>query len=489
MPIKHFALNIRRPAINRTVFSVSQRVITCSIIAAALAGACTSGDPTGQQALFDYIEKPDPSFSWRIVQRSTVDDFEIVELRLHSQSWRDVVWKHRLFLVKPEQLTAASQALLTLSGGRWREAYDQPDGAPSLPDEAGAFLQISKETGSVHVIVNQVPFQPLFDRTEDELIAYTLDRFLQTGDSEWPLLLPMTKSAVRAMDASQAAAREIWGLELNSFTVLGGSKRGWAAWLAAAVDSRVTAIVPIVIDALNMSAHFPHQTEVWGSPSAEIQPYTDLNLDTVLSSELGRDLREIIDPFEYRSLLLQPKLIVNATNDAYFPVDSINLYWSELNGRNYNLVLPNQGHDANDLGRLIPSLKALHSDAAGLGRMPQLDWEYEPDQQGVRICLTAEPAPVQARIWSATSDNRDFRDAIWQMTELTVEGATLVAQRSLEPEAYTGFFVETVFASDSDSFMLSTTPAVLGPSESPSDVWSAVSSARVCEHARRETPM
>jgi PhoPQ-activated pathogenicity-related protein len=452
-----------------------------SVIAAALVVSCANTDAAGQRALFDYVEKPDTSYSWRIVQRDEIDGLEIVELRLHSQTWRDILWRHRLFLIKPKELTVQSQALLTLSGGRWREAYDQPGGSRPLSENAGPFFQIAQEIGSVHIILDQVPFQPLFERTEDELIAYTLDRFLETQDSEWPLLLPMTKSAVRAMDAGQEAARELWGLELESFTLLGGSKRGWTTWLTAAADPRVTAMVPVVIDALNMSAHFPHQTDVWGSPSEEIRPYTDRNLDTVLSSEQGRELREIIDPFEYRDVLLQPKLIVNATNDAYFPVDSINLYWGQLNGSNYTLLLPNQGHSANDFGRLIPSLKALHLHAAGLDPMPSLDWEYERSPQGWRICLAAEPAPKQARIWSAVSEDRDFRDAIWEMKELGIDGPTLVVQGAREPESYAGFFVETVFESDDGRFMLSTTPAVLGPSNHPSDVWSAVSSGQVCD--------
>ncbi len=434
-----------------------------------------------ETALFDYVDRPDASFAWQVVQRVETDDAEVLELRLHSQTWKDVLWRHRLYVIRPHRLLTPSQALLTLAGGRWRDDFERVGDPAPLPDSLELFTAISQEIGGIHVVLRDVPFQPLFGQTEDQLIAYTLDRYLESGESDWPLLLPMVKSAVRAMDVGQSAAFETWGDEIESYTVVGGSKRGWTTWLTAAADPRVAAIAPIVFDALNLSAHFPHQRAVWGAPSEEIRPYTDRQLDTVLSSEAGRRLRGIIDPFEYRSRLTLPKLIVNASNDAYFPIDSINLYWSDLRGPKYTLLLPNQQHDADDFVRLIPVLRTLHRNTAGLESMPSISWDYERVEDGLRACFTATPAPVLVRIWSAVSSDRDFRDETWRLSLLHDDGPVWIYDRQQSVDAWTGVFAELIFESDAGRFLLSTTPAVLGPGTAETAVFSAVSNGTVCE--------
>jgi PhoPQ-activated pathogenicity-related protein len=443
-----------------TYMPIGRRTAPILLLALVFCGSGALAQTHHGGALASYVAKADPTYAWRIRARYQERGAEFLELTLESQTWRNVLWRHQLLLIKPDGVRNAEHGLLIIGGGRWREEYESQPPADALPDDVRIFTAIARRLRTVVAVVGQVPFQPLFELTEDRLIAYTFDQYLKTGDEEWPLLLPMVKSAVRAMDASQQAALAEWSMSLRSFTVLGGSKRGWTTWLTAAVDQRVTALVPAVIDALNMERHFPHQTEVWGAPSEEIRPYTDLNLDDVLGSPEGAALRAIVDPYSYRADIAQPKLVVLATNDHYFPVDSANLYWDALREPKYLLYLPNEQHSIDDYSSLVATLRAVHHAAASGTALPNLNWELAA-QSDLRLCVQAD-RDASVRLWTANSDDGDFRDAVWTAGSWTRDdNPTFVLERP--QQGYAAAFAEARFGGGRSAFTLSTTLAVLAP--------------------------
>jgi PhoPQ-activated pathogenicity-related protein len=427
-----------------------------AVIGMVAAAGSIAADERAETALDDYVAAPDATYEWRLHATHSVPGAEVVELRLHSQTWRDVLWRHRLHVIKPDDVdTAAQQGVLVIAGGRWRERYDAAAAEP-LPDDAALFVGIARQLGAVVAIIGQVPFQPIFGLREDELIAHTFEQYLATGDPQWPLLLPMVKSAVKAMDATQDFAAEQWGLDLERFTVVGGSKRGWTTWLTGAVDPRAATLVPIVIDVLNFEAHMPHQEAVWGEPSEQIAPYTRRGLDDVLSTDAGRALRRIVDPHSYLGRLEQPKLVVIATNDSYFPLDSLNLYWDDVQAPKRVLYLPNQGHGADDFARLLPALGAVHRHGAEGTPLPELEWEFEVAEGRLRLCVRGDPRPAAVTAWSAQSASTDFRNARFSPREVTPVGDVFVADTAASSGGFTALFAEALFDETGQPFMLST---------------------------------
>ncbi|HKU13196.1 MAG TPA: PhoPQ-activated protein PqaA family protein [Steroidobacteraceae bacterium] len=448
------------------VRAFSYAIVIGAALACALALATASGDASAtSDALAAYVAHADKSLEWHAVDSGKIGDVEYVEYLLTSQTWRGIEWKHQLFVLRPPNMARDERhGLLFVHGGRWKPEYEGERGRTQLPSEALLFARLAESIGAPVGVLRQVPFAPMFGRTEDALIAYTFDQYLQTGERDWPLLLPMVKSTVRAMDAMQSIVRERWGPSIESFTVSGASKRGWTAWLTAAVDRRVMAVAPMVIDVLNMSAQMDHQRETWGEVSEEIRDYAALDLPTRLKSERGRQLLSMVDPFNYRAQLTRPKLILLSTNDRYWPLDALNLYWSGLPGQKHVLYVPNQGHGLRDADRVIGGVSALHRYAAAGKPMPETAWSFAATPAELKVQVKADREARRVLAWTAQSPTRDFRDAHWTARQCAKAADGYACSATRNEEGYTALFAETSFQDEGKlPFSTSTTVCIAGP--------------------------
>ena len=357
-------------------------------------------------ALDRYIARPEKAYKWadapELVQSAGETD-----LRLTSQIWQGKPWTHRMQIFVPQKLTQPDAALINISYG-----------SGSLP-ETFAGQALADATGATVVNLFNVPNQPLFDKTEDDLIAYTFAQYLKTGDETWPLLLPMTKSVTQAMNALGEWSQKEGQTKITRFIVSGASKRGWTTDLVAAVDPRVIGIVPIVYDNLNLPAQIPHQMEIWGKTSDLTEAYNSIGLFGQMQTDAGKKLIQIVDPYTYRGRLQMPKLFVHATNDGYWSHDSAQFYWANLTGENRLFEVPNVPHT---LGN---SFAAVAGSAAAWGRLvmagqsvPDVALQVE-DKDGTRTFnARTDGKPARVRLWTANAPARDFRKAVWSAVEM-----------------------------------------------------------------------
>jgi PhoPQ-activated pathogenicity-related protein len=445
-----------------------RRLFVVVLAVASLAAPVSAASPTAEREatpLAAYLASGDVSYDWVKHDEGLVAAASYVELTLTSQTWRGFPWRHQLFIIKPRILDEeSSHALLFISGGKWTEP--DGDGGADLPSEVLLLAGIANLLRTPVAILRQVPYQPLFNgKTEDALIAFTFQQYLATLDPEWPLLLPMVKSAVRAMDAIQEFTTEAWGLEIERFTVAGASKRGWTAWLTGAVDDRVAAIVPMVFDMLDMPAQLEHQEAVWGELSEKLADYVTLGLPEHLDTEAGRELQAIVDPYHYRELLTKPKLIVLGTNDPYWPVDALNLYWDELEGSKYILYVPNADHSADGAlryFRLAASLNALHQHIGSGERLPQLQWRFDERLGTLTLTVTSDIDPSRIIAWVARSETRDFRAARWTADRFEHRDGAYVFELEVPSEGYAAVFGELAYLRGGPPSFLSTNVRIVG---------------------------
>jgi PhoPQ-activated pathogenicity-related protein len=188
----------------------------------------------------------------------------------------------------------------------------------------------------------------------------------------------MTKSAVRGMDAVAAFAKKEFGQKIRKFVITGASKRGWTTWLTAAVDGRVKAIAPMVIDMLNMKAQTDWAQAVYGQQSEQIHDYTALDLTDRKDDERMVALRSWVDPYSHRALYKLPKLLLLGTNDPYWVVDSLRHYWSALPSPKLLFQTPNAGHDLAGGKQATESLAAFYEMVADGKPLPRMTWEFRP---------------------------------------------------------------------------------------------------------------
>ncbi len=226
------------------IIGMTAILLVCPLTSSAYAKSPTVL-PDASPALQDYVKRPDTSYAWHVRQRGKQGGGDYAELILTSQTWHDIVWKHQLFIYRPAKVKDSKHALLLIDGSSWSDALEnQPkDSKPApLPEKVLLITMLADMMQTPIAVVRQVPEQPIFDgRKEDQIIALTFSKYFETGDVDWPLLLPMVKAAVRAMDATQEFTRQEWQMDIEHFLVTGASKRGWTTWLTAATDSRVDA--------------------------------------------------------------------------------------------------------------------------------------------------------------------------------------------------------------------------------------------------------
>ena len=440
-------------------------------LAACLAVPAIAQSPDIPPDLENYVKKPEPDFAWKLKQNEQTDAGSMYLYHLVSQKWHGELWEHDLQVFIPKEATDKSSMVILNTGGS----------AGGSTTAIG--LEIARRVKYPVAVLFQIPKQPLYDgKKEDALIAETFVRFLETNDSSWPLLFPMAKSVVKAMDALQEIGKKDWNVEVKHFLITGASKRGWTSWLTAATgDKRIKAIAPLVIDTLNFHKQMPNQLKSFGRFSEMIHDYEERKLIPLPDTTEARKLWTMVDPWVYRDRLTLPKLLVHGTNDPYWTQDALNQYWDDLKGDKWVLYVPNAGHDLRPQDK--PNTKEARKDPFPLkaidtlgaysklilsGKsLPKIDWKPNGTIDGAVTAQTKlDIKPVSVQSWYTTSETRDFRKSVWKkdpkdvsvlLASESTSGPPLASLKVPVPEkGCAAGFLEFTFDVEGTKFNLST---------------------------------
>jgi PhoPQ-activated pathogenicity-related protein len=416
--------------------------------------------PTVRADLLHYVEQPEPEFSWKVENRFQTSGGKVFDLKLVSQVWHGIKWTHQLQVYQPDGINPRSTMLMYNTGGS------------ADAENIALGLELASKSKAPVAILYNIPNQPLFGgKTEDGLIAETFVRYLETKDDSWPLLFPMVKSVVKAMDALQAFSKEEWKQPLDGFIISGASKRGWTTWLTGASDPRVKAIAPLVIDTLNMTTQMEHQKRSFGTYSDQIADYTERGLVPIPDTENARKLWNMVDPYFYRERVTQPKFLILGNNDPYWTVDALNLYWDGLKGDKFVTYVPNAGHDLSqdgkkgNHGRALSSLEAFSRMVIEGKPLPRITWKNNESSGTHRITAKADPLPSAARMWRAEAPGRDFRQAKWLKKTLDVSSSGIQGAVEQGSTGYQAFYLDLDYDAGGITYHLCTQIRVVPPAK------------------------
>jgi len=409
----------------------------------------THADPRTEYIQTDldiYVHNDDSSFSYKVIKVEEFDEYFIHSVKLNSQNFlqsKDVnqtTWSHWLSIIEPKEIDKET-ALLVIGSG---------DTNDSLPMAQESLIKIALTSRSIVGELKAVPNQPLkfadedFSRWEDAIIAYTWNKYFLTGDSKWPARMAMTKSAIAAMDTIQTVFKSN---NVKNFVVSGASKRGWTTWTTAATDNRVIAIIPLVIDLLNIKPSFEHHWNAYGFWAPAVQDYVDINIMDWWGSPEAESLFNLVDPFSYKERYQFPKYIINAAGDEFFIPTSSQFYFEELPGEKHIRYVPNVGHGLNG-SYILESIASFYLSILNEVPRPNYKWIFHKNGQ---IELNTASQPTEVKLWWADNPSgRDFRIGVigksWKSKSVKANSKGKYITSIQRPEdGWKAYFLEAVY--------------------------------------------
>ncbi len=388
--------------------------------------------------------------SWQLRLKLVLPFITLYGYQLQSQFWPEksqssggVIWKHRMIVVVPHHIKN-DEAVLYSDGGvnRDKKSLSPASNSMSFPKWKDILnylsylkiLDLPIKYGSVLGIMLDNPNQYIaFDdgvpRMEDGLVAYSWNKYLDDpgNNAYWPVHLPMAKAEIKAMDLIQSEGKRLGYRSPKHFIVSGASKRGWSAWLTALADKRVNGLIPIVIDVFNMKQNLEHIYHSYGAWPEAFHDYIDQGVVDRFDTDAFKKLVKVEDPIsylnsaDYQSRLSIPKLIISASNDQFFPPDSLVQYLGLLPGENTVRMIPNQGHQV-DFSEAVKSVVDYYGFFLNKIEAPGITWQNSNENHNVTITTRFIPRG-KVIMWQA--DNPEVRDFRFSTTNIRYSSATL----------------------------------------------------------------
>merc|ERR1712137_929223 len=339
------------------------------------------------------------------------------------------IWTHQVLAVVPKKLKVTNKAIIYITGG----CNENPDVPKATDEEPLAMDAVGSDIGAIGVVLYQIPNCHMVypsdptgrGRSEDAMIAWAWNMYMQTGDPEWLPRLPMVKAAMAAMRAVEEYTAQAGIAEIDGWLVAGASKRGWTTWMVGAVNCpscpRVEAIAPVVPIVPNLQVGVHHMWRAFGGFTFAFSDYTDVNFTTQIDSPQTAELFKVVDPIHYVDRLAKlPKVVLVSSGDEFMMFEWTKNWLDTFKGETHVYIADNAEHSyATGIAGLLRTLSAFSNSVFLNGTRPCFDSELDTDNGAITVRVPEEQNLVKVVLRHAktlSDKRRDFRLATAALT-------------------------------------------------------------------------
>jgi PhoPQ-activated pathogenicity-related protein len=281
---------------------------------------------------------------------------------------------------------------------------------------------------------------------EGELMGQSLERMISTGDPRWNGYAWLGKVIVRGVTVMASLPET----ETRRAVVTGCSKRGMAAWIAAAADDRIAGAYPTCWNTGNYRETAKLLVDRYGGGYQRGRPDTRAPAFVSAQAQYERTLHPefekfsaLTDPVLWGDRLADKEILYAfGTNDPLYHVLSCNLVVPKLAREPRVTLVPNTDHTPNTSQHITAwTMWVAHT---LLGRdVPELEVHAETvdDRVTVDVEISGNTRLEKVELWWAEDPRGGYNGATWKSKTMTKEKGVYRATLDRPTGSHLVFFV------------------------------------------------
>lgn len=378
-------------------------------------------------------------------------EVRIIHLSFISQVWHGFTWKHqaRIYLPVDNKLGGqvgiiGTERLFTLPDNK-QKFIPGTNLRPENEFAEGTAIDLK-----IPIMIFSTPDEGMDDIDESDLMGFSMQKMMETGDLTWSGYYAIAKSYLRAITVMQLQP----DIRAEKAVLLGCSKRGWAVGICGGADSgRVAGVMVSCFPGGNLLGMAANKYKAFGpkigGPSESrtgpgFQP--PKHLLRTLNNPIGFGHLMAFDPYLWRDQIQSTYLVTIGTNDPFYGLETANEMFEQFSGDSAFLAIDNLPHTWISQKHLAAWRMWLRYNFKG-EQIPQVITKVEKTETAVNITadVTFDESPLAVRLYYAYNHSHDWRYAKWTHKKMEWVSDRYQIQLETVPDSHLALYAEVEY--------------------------------------------